>query len=104
MRRVRLAVLLTALVLVTSLPLAGLAAWLARTSRSQQADLIDAQNIDRVRAVSAAVDLEVERTMGELSTLSTLDPIDSADLAHFSAIAARLLPVHPMWQSILLIS
>jgi signal transduction histidine kinase len=104
MWRVRLGLILTALVLVTSLPLAGLAAWLARTSWTQQAALVEAQNIVRIRAVSAAVDIEVERTMGELMTLSTLDPIDSADLARFSAIAARLLPLHPTWKSVLLIS
>ena len=104
MWRVRLGLILTALVVVTSVPLAGLAAWLAQTSRTQQAALIDAQNIDRVRAVSAAVDLEVERTMGELSTLATLDPIDSDEMVHFTEIAGQLLPLHPSWQSVRLIS
>jgi signal transduction histidine kinase len=103
MRRVRLGTILTALVLVTSVPLAVLAGWLTRTSGIQQQTLIDAQNIEKARAVSAALDLEVERTMGALVALSTLDPIDQANLHHFTEIAARLLPIHTSWQAVRLI-
>ncbi|HET7695108.1 MAG TPA: sensor histidine kinase [Vicinamibacterales bacterium] len=103
MRRVRLGTILTTFVLVTSVPLAALAGWLTWTSGTQQQQLIHAQNIEKVRAVSAAIDLEVERTMGALVALSTLDPIDQADLRHFVTIAARLLPIHPSWQAVRLI-
>jgi signal transduction histidine kinase len=103
MGRIRLGIILTALILVTSVPLALLAAWLTRTSGVQQRALIDAQNIEKARAVSAAIDLEVERTMGGLAALSTLEPIDSADPAHFTAIASRMLPIHPAWQAVRLI-
>ena len=103
MRRVPLGTILTALVLVTSVPLAVLAGWLTWTSGTQQQALIHAQNIEKARAVSAAIDLEVERTMGALAALSTLDPIDSADLQHFTKIAARMLPIHPSWQAVRLI-
>jgi signal transduction histidine kinase len=103
MRRVPLGSILTTLVLVTSVPVAVLAGYLTRTSAAQQQDLIHGQNIEKARAVSAAIDLEVERTTGALVALSTLDPIDQADLQHFTAIAARLLPIHPSWQAVRLI-
>src|SRR5690349_8776577 len=77
MRRVRLGIVLTALLLVTSLPLAGLAAWLAWNGAAQQQALIAAQNVDKVRGISAALDLEVERSMGALVALTTLQPIDA---------------------------
>lgn len=103
MRGVRLGLLLTALVLVTSVPPAMLGAWLTWTSATHQRELIDAQNIEKARAVVSAIDLEVERTMGGLVALGTLDPIDSGHLAHFSEIAARMLPIHPSWQAVRLI-
>ena len=103
MRRVRLGTILTTLVLVTSVPLAVLAGWLTWSSGTQQQALIHAQNIEKARAVSAAIDLEVERTMGALVALSTLDPVDQPDLRHFTQIAARLLPIHPSWQAVRLI-
>ena len=103
MRRVRLRSILTTLVLVTSVPLAVLAGWLTYTSGTQEQALIHAQNVEKARAVSAAIDLEVERTTGALVALSTLDPIDQANLQHFTEIAARLLPIHPSWQAVRLI-
>jgi signal transduction histidine kinase len=103
MRRVRLGSILTTLVLVTSVPSAVLAGWLTWTSGTQQQALIHAQNIEKARAVSAAIDLDVERTMGALVALTTLDPIDQADLHHFTEIAARLLPIHTAWRSVRLI-
>jgi signal transduction histidine kinase len=103
MRRVRLGTILTTLVLVTSVPLAVLAGWLTWTSGRQQRTLIHAQNIEKARAVSAAIDLEIERTMGALVALSTLEPIDQTDLRHFTQIAARLLPIHPSWRAVRLI-
>jgi len=103
MRRVRLGTILTTLVLVTSIPVAALAGWLTWTSGRQQQALIHAQNVERARAVSAAIDLEVERTMGALVALSTLDPIDQEDLRQFMQVAARLLPVHTSWQAVRLI-
>lgn len=103
MRRVRIGLILTTLVVATAAPLAGLAAWLTRTSAVQQQALIAAQNIERARGVSAAIDLEVERTMGALMALTTLEPIDSSDLQRFTQIAARMLPIHPAWRAVRLI-
>ena len=103
MRRVRLGIILTALLLVTSLPLAGLAAWLAWNGAAQQQALIAAQNVEKVRSISAALDLEVERSMGALVALTTLPPIDAEDLTRFTEIAARIVPLNPSWRSVLLI-
>lgn len=103
MRRVRLGIILTALILVTSLPLAGLAAWLARNGAAQQQALIAAQNVEKVRGISAALDLEVERSMGALVALTTLQPIDTQDLTHFTEIATRIVRLNPSWRSIRLV-
>jgi signal transduction histidine kinase len=103
MRRVRLGTILTTLVLVATLPLAALALWLTSTSGAQQQALIDVQNIEKVRAVSTAIDLEIERTTGALVALTTLDPIDAADLTHFTRLATRMLPLHPAWTGVSLI-
>ena len=103
MRRFRLGTLLAALVLVTSVPPAALGAWLTWTSAAQQRALIDAQNVDKAQAVSNAIDLEIQRTMGGLGTLSALESIDSGDLPRFTGIAARMLAIHPSWQAVRLI-
>jgi signal transduction histidine kinase len=103
MRRVRLGTILTTLVLVTSVPLAGLAAWLSWTSGAQQQALIAAQNIEKVRIVSSSIDTEIERTWGGLATLGTLAPLGAADVSRFSEIATRMLPVHPAWDAVRLI-
>ena len=103
MRRIRLGIILSTLVLVTSAPLAGLAAWLTWNSARQQREVVDAQNIERVRAISAAIDLEIERSIGGLVALTTLEPFDLDDLTHFTAISRRILAIHPSWQAVRLV-
>src|SRR4051812_34258747 len=103
MRRLRLRTLLTILVLVTTIPIALLAAWLIRRSSGQQEALIDRQNIEQARAVMVAVDQEIEDVIASLNVLALLEPIDAPDKGHFAEIAARVLPTHPDWESIRLV-
>src|SRR5436190_3138551 len=103
MRRLRLRSLLLVLVLVTSLPVALFAAWVVSRSSAQQEALIGRQNVEQARAVLVAVDQELESTVAALSVLAVLEPIDAPDKHHFEEIAARMLPLHPGWQSIRLI-
>jgi signal transduction histidine kinase/CheY-like chemotaxis protein len=103
MRRVRLRTLLVILVLVTTLPVALFATWVISQFSAQQEAIIDRQNVDQARAVLVAVDQELESTVAALSVLALLDPVDAPDKADFAEIAARVLPLHPGWQSIRLI-
>src|SRR6476646_5313371 len=103
MRRLRLRTLLVILVLVTTIPIALFAAWLISRSSAQQEALIDRQNVEQARAVIVAVDQEVEDVIASLNVLATLEPIDAADKTQFGAIAARVIPTHPQWESIRLV-
>jgi signal transduction histidine kinase len=99
MRRLRLRTLLTILVLVTTLPLAAYAAWLISRSSAQQQAIIDAQSIEQARAVSVAVDKEIESTVASLSVLALVESID-ADKADFTRMASSILALHPGWHSV----
>jgi signal transduction histidine kinase/CheY-like chemotaxis protein len=103
MRRLRLRTLLILLVLVTTIPIALFAAWLISRSSAQQEALVDQQNVEQARAVLVAVDQEVEDVIASLNVLSVLDPIGAEDKGDFAAIAERVLPTHPEWESIRLV-
>jgi signal transduction histidine kinase/CheY-like chemotaxis protein len=103
MARLRLRTIFVLLVLVTTVPLAGLASWVTYRSWRQQQSLIDRQNVEQARAVGEAIDEEVGRTIAALNVLTLLEPIDDADKTHFAQIASRMLPLHSGWQSIRLI-
>src|SRR5829696_2065722 len=103
MRRVRLRTILVVLILATTLPVAAFAMWVVSRSSKHQAALIDEQNIKQARAILVAVDQEIQSTFASLNVLTLLEPIDAPDKTHFSQIAARVLPLHPGWQSIRLI-
>src|SRR6478735_4286241 len=100
MRRLRLRTLLVLLVLVTTVPIALLAAWLISRSSAQQEALIDRQNIEQARAIIVGVDQEIEDVISSLNVLSLLEPNEAPDKTHFAEIAARVLPTHRNWQSI----
>jgi len=103
MRRLRLRTLLVILVLVTTVPIAVFAGWLISRSYAEQEAMIDRQNVEQARAVMAAVDQEIEDVIASLNVLALLDPVDADDKSHFAAVAARVLPTHPDWESIRLV-
>jgi signal transduction histidine kinase/ActR/RegA family two-component response regulator len=102
-RRLRLRAILTLLVLATTVPLGLFAARLIRNSWVQQQALVDRQNIEQARATSAAVDLLVDRAIAALRVLAALEPMDGPDRAHFTESAARIIPLHPGWESVRLV-
>jgi signal transduction histidine kinase len=102
-RRLRLRTLLTVLVLVTTLPLAAYAGWLILRSSAQQQALVDRQNIEQARAVSVAVDKEIESTIASLHVLGLIDSVTAPDKSGFVLIAERILTLHPGWHSVRLI-
>jgi signal transduction histidine kinase len=101
-KRIGLRWVVALLVLVVVAPL-GIVAGVSvqRVWRRQLANL-DRQNIATARAISVAVDREVERTAAALNVLGELHALDSPDLPAFRNLAVRLLPQHAEWSAILL--
>jgi signal transduction histidine kinase/ActR/RegA family two-component response regulator len=91
-----------ALVLATVAPLGIAAAWsIQRVWRRQLAN-VDRQNISTVRAISTAVDQEVENTTAALDVIGELHALDAPDTPAFESLATRLIPYQQNWASILL--
>jgi signal transduction histidine kinase/CheY-like chemotaxis protein len=103
-RRLRFRTILALLVLTITIPLAAFAAWLIRANWKQQQDVIDQQNIERARAISVAVDQELDRTITALNVLATLEAIQAADLSEFRQIALQSVPLHRGWESVRLLT
>jgi PAS domain S-box-containing protein len=101
-RRLRLGALLALLVLATTVPLGLFAGWLVLASWEQQRAVVDRQAIDTARAISVAIDQEIESTIAALRVLSSLDLFTGPDLREFHALALRLLPAQPGWRAVLL--
>lgn len=101
--RIRLRTILALLVLATTVPLGLFAARLIWTSWTRQQFLVDRQNIEQARAVSVAVDQEVDRAIAAMHVLAALDPIDEPDRTHFTEIAARMVSLHRGWEAIRLV-
>jgi signal transduction histidine kinase/ActR/RegA family two-component response regulator len=77
------------------------AASLQRAWRRQRAN-IDRQNITTARAISVAIDTEVEKTSAALDVFGTLHALDVPDLAAFDNLARRLIVRQHDWSSIIL--
>ena len=102
-RRVRLGTILALLLLFTIVPLGLFAGRLVFTSWQQQQDLVNGQNVERARAVSVAVDQEVQSTITALEALATLGPIDADNLQAFHDVATRMLSLELGWQAVRLV-
>jgi hypothetical protein len=104
--RVRLGTILALIVLVTTVPLAGLAGQLIFTSWRHQQALINGQNEERARAIAGSIDQEVQNTVAQLRIISALEPIDAEDLRSFHEVAGRLLATRTgsNWESMRLVS
>jgi len=101
-RRVGIRWVVAALVLAAVAPLTILGAiGIERTWRRQLANL-NRQNIATVRAISVAVDQEVQGTTAALNVLGELHALDAPDLPAFESLAGRLLPYQPTWSAIFL--
>jgi PAS domain S-box-containing protein len=103
LRRVRLGTILAILVLSTTVPLGLFAARLIYTSWEQQKTLVNRQNMERARAINAALDREVQNTIAELRVLASLEPIDRDNLQPFHALASRTVELLPGWESVRLV-
>jgi PAS domain S-box-containing protein len=101
-RRLRFPTLLALLVLATALPIGAFSTFLVWRSWQQQLAVLDRQNIDLVRAISAEVDAEIATTATALGALAALDPLDGSDVAAARTLVLRLLAQQPAWISVML--
>jgi signal transduction histidine kinase/ActR/RegA family two-component response regulator len=74
---------------------------LQRTWRRQRAN-VDRQNVATARAVSVAIDTEVETTTAALDVLGALRALDAPDIPAFESLASRLILRQPDWTGLLL--
>ena len=97
--RVRLRTVLTLIVLATMLPVGVFAALRLFDSWQRQREIVDRQNIETARAISIAIDKEVERTVTGLRVLAALaDP--AGDPERFAAAAEQARRSQPDWSSV----
>jgi signal transduction histidine kinase/ActR/RegA family two-component response regulator len=101
-RRIGLRPLVAVLVLSIVAPLGVVSALsIQRAWRRQRAN-VDRQNVATVRAISVAIDQEVENTSAALDVLGSLHALDVPDLAAFDSLARRMIVRRPDWSAVIL--
>jgi PAS domain S-box-containing protein len=94
---------MTLLVLITVIPMTAFAGWLAWRAWHQQIALADRQNVERARAIAAAVDQDIEATVAALNVVASLDSVVAPDPVAFARLATRLTQRQPAWETLLLV-
>jgi hypothetical protein len=93
-RRVQLRTLLALVVLTTTVSFGLFAGWLIYQSQVEQEAVLNQQNVGLARAVSSAVDGEVQSSLNALTVLTTLE--------QFGDVALRLARTQEHWHAVLL--
>ncbi len=91
-----------ALVAVTLVPLALVAALVVSLAHQGERRELEQALLERARALAGAVDREVDTCVAALEGLATSDHLDSGDLTRFYAQARRAKEGHPQWLSVVL--
>jgi PAS domain S-box-containing protein len=91
-----------ALVAVTLVPVALVAALVVSLAHQGDRRELEQALVERARALAVAVDREVDTCVAALEGLATSDHLDSGDLARFYKQAGRAKRAHPQWLSIAL--
>jgi len=99
---IRLRWVVAALVLSIVAPLGVLAGMGLQRAWHRQLANVDRQNVATVRAISVAVDQDIENTTAALDVLGELHALDAPDLPAFESLASRLLPYQPNWSALVL--
>ncbi|MCC6534763.1 MAG: PAS domain S-box protein [Burkholderiales bacterium] len=102
LRKLRLELLLAVLVIAASLPVTLLTFGLLLRSWDEQIGLAERQNVKTARAVSIALDQEIESAIAALNVLANLDVFDDWQLPRFRDAALRLLGQRPGWLGLVL--
>lgn len=98
--RLRLRTLLALLVLTTLIPLGLFASLLIGRSWQQQRAVVERQNVNTARAISLAIDQEVESGRSALQVLAALDVYDPLDTQRLHRLASRLMTGQTGWYAI----
>jgi len=93
---------LVLLVCAVLLPVLVFAAVLMGLFWLQHRTNFDQRYLDRVRAVSLALDTEIEASIRVLQALEFTSEIDSLELSQFAGKARRVLISQPSWSAIVL--
>jgi PAS domain S-box-containing protein len=101
--KLRLRAILALLVLTTSVPLGLFAGILIVRSSHEQRVLIEQRNVETARAVSVAVDQQVESARAALQALAATDLLTEPQRITFNDAALRLVPTQPGWYAVLLV-
>jgi len=91
-----------ALTLSIVAPLGVLSALSLQRAWARQRANVDRQNMATARAISVAIDTEVETTTAALEVFAALHALDGPDLAAFDSLARRLIVRQHDWSSIIL--
>jgi hypothetical protein len=94
---------LIALVLASLLPVLLFAGVIIHTEYQQQHATIERGMIDTARALSLAVDRELQASIRTLEALATSEHITSGDLGKFYRSGEAVIQAIPGWQSIALV-
>ena len=86
---------LVVLVLAAVVPLLLFAALIVRQDVAERRDLLDRGMRDTVRALSSAVDGEVNTSIAVLRTLAASPFLDSGDFARFHEVCERAMSARP---------
>src|SRR5471032_1417411 len=101
-RRIGLRSIVAALVLSIVAPLGVLSALSIQRAWRRQLANVDRQNVATVRAISVAVDQEIENTTAALDVLGSLHALDTPDLTAFDSLASRLIVRRSDWSAVIL--
>ena len=100
--RIGLRWVIVALTLSIVAPLGVLSAVSLERAWTRQRANVDRQNIATARAISVAIDTDVETTTAALDVFATLHALDNPDLAAFDNLARRLIVRQHEWSSLIL--
>ena len=101
--KLRLRAILALLVLTTSVPLGLFAGILIVRSSHEQRTLVEQRNVETARAVSVAVDQQVESARAALQALAATELLTEPQRITFNEAALRLVPTQPGWYAVLLV-
>ena len=99
--RIGLRWVIVALTLSIVAPLGVLSAISVERAWGRQRANVDRQNIATARAISVAIDTDVETTTAALDVFATLHALDTPDLAAFEDLARRLIVRQREWSSLI---
>src|SRR6478736_10431106 len=95
--RIGLRWVVVALTLSIVAPLGVLSALSLQRAWARQRTNIDRQNMATARAISVAIDTEVETTTAALDVFAALHALDGPDLAAVDSLARRLIVQQSEW-------